>query len=498
MLKNLRLRSKSMLAALVFSILMFASNGANAQYCDFPGGYWGPYSPLITGVSVYEVNTSNVRVSGGQVSQKTGTGWDQYKNWGENYVGGKEGVQLGRRYEIYVQGLTNVNGYSGYCRVFFDLNANGKWTETGDYLGAWFINVGYLDYSNFTYSQEPWALSAYVNIPCNAPLAKTRIRVITGYSYLGGTPLSEPCVISYYDSPSYTFGKYYYGEVEDHEITILPDSPKSIPSDALVLNGSNQVVEDFTILSANQLYSQIWTGNQTSVPYPKPSLQFNTQQIGAQVQMEIQGPLPSTASIWKATTAQNGGSSTITLNAGNFTTITDSDGKVRYNYAPQFSSGPAANTSGLGDFTGTSGGEYKLIITIAGSGCPGAANRLFTVAFANDIAVSSISSPLNNDFPRYAKYGVGQTFKIEGVFQNVGLSDVTEFTTWYTIKDQNGTVQSSGTFVYDPNQVQSEIFGFNSIGKSLVLGTALTGFGTCSYVIRRPAMVGSVWFCTGA
>lgn len=439
MLKNLRLRTNAMLAAFVLSFLIFASNGAYAQYCEFTGGSWNEVCPRITSVKVDEVTSGNVFVKA--VSDKSNTGWDQYKNWGENYTGGSEGIQLGRRYRVTVGGLTSSSGYTGFIRVWMDINANGRWSDTGEYLGSATVFPGALNYSNFTYSVSTWTVNGYFfNVPCTAPLAKTRLRVMSSYNYMGGVAISEPCVISYYDSPGWTFGKLFYGEVEDHELTILPDAPKSIPSDLAVFNGSNVKVEDNTIFKANTTYNQVWAGNSTATPFPKPSLQFNSASVGSNIEMSIQGPLPSLATVWTAL-ASAGGSSIITVGSGgnNTTTITDSDGKTRFNLAPNFSSG-AFSPSGTGDFRGTSGGEYKLVIVVSGAGCAGAANRLFTVAFNNDVAVSTITSPLNNGFPKYAKYGVGQTIKLEAIFQNVGINPVTEFWGYYKIKDALGNV----------------------------------------------------------
>lgn len=471
MLKNLRLRANAMLAAFVLSFLIFASNGAYAQYCDFTGGSFYENCPRITSVKVDEITTGGVFVK--NVSDKSNTNYDSYKNWGENYVSGAEGIQLGRRYRVTVGGLTSSSGYSGYIRVWMDINANGKWSDTGEFLGYAIVYPGALDYSNFTYAVSAWSVTGWqFDVPCTAPLAKTRLRVISGYTYLGGTPISEPCVISYYDSPSYTFGKSFYGEVEDHELTILPDAPKSIPTDVAVFNSSNVKVEDFTLLLANTNYSQVWAGNSTNTPTPKPSLQFGSNTNGSIIQMRIEGPLPSTAVVWEARNGANS-SNTITMgqNGDVFSSqYTDSDGKLKYTFAPTRSSGPYS-PNGDGAFYGTSGGEYKLVITVAGTGCPGAANRLFTVAYPNDVAVASISSPLNNDFPKYAKYGVGQTVKLEAIFQNVGLNPVTEFWAYYTIKDASGKVIHYDSTYWDTTGSNGTILAMKSGEKiPLLLG----------------------------
>jgi len=90
-------------------------------------------------------------------------------------------------------------------------------------------------------------------------------------------------------------------------------------------------------------------GNPYNYYYEKPYVEFySAQPSGTQIKYSIQGPLPSTNIVYKALNASGG--DYIDMNGITKYVVNKATGI----YAP----------GGNGDFKGTSGGEYNLIITL--------------------------------------------------------------------------------------------------------------------------------------
>ena len=105
-------------------------------------------------------------------------------------------------------------------------------------------------------------------------------------------------------------------------------------------------------------------------------------------------------------------------------------------YTLQNARGPYAGANGT--FRGTQGGEYKVGITVSGSGCPGASYASFTVSWDNDLSANEVVAPRSNAAPSFYKYPQGTPIPVTGVFQNVGLNDITEFNAYAFIINAAG------------------------------------------------------------
>ncbi len=439
MKNTLRVKMSGLLLAMALAFVGFTGS-ASAQYCDFPAmTYYDFYGHL--NVATLNETSGLGGANGTQIFQNSTN-----KNDGYKFFGNVGNIVQGRFYRLTL--LQEAAVYFGYpytsSRVFLDFNGNGKFdvgTVPNEFVGE-YRQFSFPTY--YTIYHGPVTIAATFGIGCTSPLGDTRLRIITGYYYCpAGT--NNACYVNY---DYYGWG-YCYGEVEDYTLTVQPDAPKSIPSDTPVII-NNVKVEDWTIYDAGATYNQDWLGSTALSAKPKPQILFNgANQAGSTMEMYISGPLPSTAIVWRA--LQPGtNSNTMTLTNPVGTAFTDSDGKTRYRYVPTNATGVDAPGSN-GDFSGLSGGEYKFVFQLwsTGGGCPGVANRLFTVAWDNDVAAAAIISPLTSAAPRYTKYGVGQTIKINALYQNVGKNNVTKFTAKAYIRNKSGVLVDSIIYKYD-------------------------------------------------
>ena len=144
--------------------------------------------------------------------------------------------------------------------------------------------------------------------------------------------------------------------------------------------------------------------------FPKPSLSFR-QTNGQNITLtyRLVGPLPSTNVVYEA---RRFGNPSIAHTAAN-TSL--------FKYEMTEAVGPLAGVNGALDCRFAAGGAYRLEATYSIPGYTQSWQREFNIAFANDLAVRTIRSPLA--IPR--KYPRGVTVPISGIIQNVGLNNVT-------------------------------------------------------------------------
>ncbi|RPI67380.1 MAG: hypothetical protein EHM43_08455 [Ignavibacteriae bacterium] len=122
------------------------------------------------------------------------------------------------------------------------------------------------------------------------------------------------------------------------------------------------------------------------------------------------GPLPSTNVVYQA---RQSGNTTITHVASSSTLFT---------YTFNEATGSLAGANGTLDLTNAVGGSYRLEATYSVPGYNQTYNKVFIVAFPNDVATATIRSPLA--MPR--KYPRGVPIPVSVTIQNTGLNNVTD------------------------------------------------------------------------
>lgn len=417
-------------------------------------GYTAYYGSLIEEVAVYDMN--------GTLLMQNKTSQELYNKIGtvdcfEFFNNKMVQVSPGETYRFQVK-IRHVYGYaySGYdytycsstyysVRLFFDWNADGDFNDPGEW---WNSPTGsnptptWWAYRSSTRPPSapnntcpnPTVYDFIVKVPDNTEPAFARFRVMTSY-YYPTSPNSEydygymkyydsgqnACVNGYaYDYYSYGYSYVYsYGETEDYVIEYQLPIKATFPDDK----------EPNDLLKAGVLYNG--TGGN-----PKPYVVFySTQAAGMQMQFFINGPLPFTDEVYRATNPADGSD---WINIGGFST-----------YTMQRSKG-VFSVNNDGSFRSPNGGVYTLTIIIRK---PGTTDKVmkknFTVSWPMDLAIQGIISPRAAGAPDYFQYPrenpIGFTFE----YQNVGEGNITKFRAIAEIYGPNGNLIKTLTKIYD-------------------------------------------------
>jgi len=455
LIHNSLLKKVMMTAAMIIFMFAATHNTEAQEYCtDFgPNYYTTPvfcYPGYIGSFTYYDWYLDCPVIS---VRVTTDDGdevffYESGEEWTGCYVFQEEAplieLSLGATYFIEYTTLNKYYSYSGndYCemygyntyyvhRLFIDWNADGvfDWNyEPTEWINSdrtsnpnrQDLNERAL-YRNYQRCGTYHTYRYQVTVPDNAPLAQSRLRVMTSYYYPYPPYQPENACHNgywyYWMNPS-TYG-YNYGEVEDY----LVEFTLSI-KDAFPRAGS--------ILYAGQDYDGTTReyevdGEMQDVLFEHPMVLFGgAQSAGTILTYQISGPLPSTEVVFQAVDPTTG------------STNINVEGFSRYDIVE---SRGAASPYGTGVFNADQGGEYRLGVSVALPGKePSTKFYPFTVAWTNDLSVRNVVSPRTNVAPRFFKYMRGQTVPVIVEFQNVGLNDVTEFSANVVIKDDNGIV----------------------------------------------------------
>ena len=108
-------------------------------------------------------------------------------------------------------------------------------------------------------------------------------------------------------------------------------------------------------------------------------------------------------------------------------TLNGSMGTASYPEEPQF---------GDGSFETSHGGEYKVIANIVGK--PNPKIQTFTVSWKDDLSAINIIQPKENVAPDFQLYLQSDPIDLQGIIQNVGLDNITEFSAYLLIYDFAG------------------------------------------------------------
>lgn len=421
-MNNSQPNAKAGLKRLMLAIALFLGI-AGMQAIAQPGGYCvtypvadATYSACYTsqyGYYGYIQKVEFTDVATGQVVFSRSSADD-----GNCFYFGSDEVTLkiGKQYKVTLTGYPYYQygnyGFYYYSRCFIDWNMNGNFSDQGEYYGSIYTSAtANTGYSGGSYS---FAASWTFTVPCSVQVGKTRIRLAESAYYDAG---SNACYNGYvYNYPPYLY-VYSYGEVEDYVLNFIPDMEAVFPQ----ANG---------ILLADTLY------NGSSPAKPKPSATMGAvQPSGTILNYQITGPKPATTVVYEMLDPS---SNSPNINMGGY---------------KQYTAQKARGAYGLSDgsFLGTRGGEYKLSVQVSGAGCPGASYSPFTVSWRNDMAASEIISPKNNGAPRYMKYLRNNLIAVSGVFQNVGLNQVSEFWAYAYIVNSNGDTLQTLSRHWDAN-----------------------------------------------
>ncbi len=394
-----KLSIKSFLVAFVMLFAFIGNRQAQAQpsgYCVIwppPDGYsytWcnSYYFGWISSFKVVESGT------GTTIFERT-SGDDNCYYYGADEIN----IKIGRTYDVYFTQTVSYYYYYYYAsaRFFIDWQMNGNWTDPDEYLGY---------QGGYSYGRTgPVTWHYRFTVPCSVPPGKTRVRAMVGYYYYNTT--NDPCVLGYVYAP---YSYYVYGEAEDYVFNFIPD-----------IDGQFPAQDD--ILAVNEDYDG------SDAEHPKPFARMgSTQPAGTALNFKITGPRPSDDIVYEGIDPNT---SSIDIDMGGYA-----------QYDMQAARGPYAANGGDGTFRGTRGGEYLVAIQISGAGCPGASYASFTVSWPNDLSSNQIQSPRSNAAPSFYKYPQNSTIQVTGVFQNVGVNDITEFMAYAYI------VNSSGDTIY--------------------------------------------------
>lgn len=374
-------------------------NGATYEYCY-------SYYAYPTEVKVTDVAANTVifdRVSGDD---------------GCFYFAGETmNMKLGKTYKIDIQ-VYQTYYYYNTTRLFIDWNMNGV-------LGG--VDAG--EYYSFSrlYGSGTMNYTTTITVPCTVPIGLTRMRVLSAYYYDQG---NNACRNGYYyDGGSYQYS-YCYGGAEDYLINFVADVEAVYPP------------QDGIILAAT-----VYDGTtRAGVTYPKPMARMGqTQPAGAILKYQITGPRPSTNMVYEG------------LNPTNGTTSIDMGGYRQYDM--QKARGIYSYPSGASDgsFYSENGGEYKVGVSVSGSGCPGSSYSTFTVSWPRDMAANSIVSPYNNSAPRFHKYLRNNIISVSGIFQNVGTNNVSAFWAYAYVLNAAGDTVFRFAKHYDANNNPGDV-----------------------------------------
>jgi len=415
--RTTKLGIKSFLAAFV---LFFAFMGVEQAQAQGPGGYcqvWPPgddyeWSYTYCGSQYYGYITQFQIVdrSNGQTVFDRTSGDDNCYYYGADIIK----LKIGRNYRLNAAGFIyyGMYGYQANFRYFIDWNMNGTFNDANEYIGY-----------RATSGSQTRSTTFDFTVGCNIPPGITRTRLLFGYYYYNQN-WSDACNFGYeyhYDPYHY---KYIYGEGEDYLFEFIPDIDGQFP-------------EQGDILLVNTDYDGT---NGNTRPFARMG---STQPPGTILNYTITGPRPSSDVVYQGMDPNNG------------TPNIDMGGYAQYDM--QAARGPYAGNGGDGTFRGTRGGEYRLSITVSGSGCPGAAYSTFTVSWPNDMSANQILSPRSNAAPAFYKYPQGIPISIQAIFQNTGVNDVDEFMAYAYIVNSAGDTIGRYQYHYDADNNQQDV-----------------------------------------
>ena len=374
------------------------------------------------------------------------------------YESPQPSLYIGETYKFQLK-IAHIYGFmSYYCsstyytqRIFIDWNQDGDFKDQNP--DEWINHPG------GQYATPSWRgihsswgpscpnINTYeynIKIPDNIDPGKTRMRVMTAYysPYYGDYPLpNPPFLYGYYNTygadachngymydftqPPYNYGYGEldsYGETEDYVLDLSLPLKSTFPDN----------IAPNDILYANELYNGTTRtrytneGDPYQYYYEKPYVEFfGIQPSGSSIKYSIQGPLPSTTTVYTA----------LNPSGGEYIDISDLDkyviNKATGIYAP----------NGNGDFKSPKGGEYNLIITMKKpNGLEKAILKRFNVSWPNDLAVSEVISPEKSGPPRYYQFPPRVPVAVSAVYQNVGLNNITKFEAYADIYKADGTL----------------------------------------------------------
>jgi hypothetical protein len=451
------LLKKVMMTAAAIIFMFAASQNSNAQdYCiDFgPNAYNYPgitcYPGYLAALTYYDwyfdVPVVSVRIEsedGDEVlNYESGPAWQGCYVFQEDAPVAE--LSLGGTYFIEYTVLNKYYSYSGndYCelynyttyythRLFIDWNADGFFEGYADPYNEWINNdrsdnPNRLDlnervlWRNIQMCGEYHTYRYQVTVPDNAPLTQTRMRVMAAYYYpYPPYPPENACFNGYfypYDGTAITYA-YNYGEVEDYVIEFTLAIKDAFPRGGSILYAGQDY--DGTTREINI------QDEMQDVFFEHPMVLFGgAQSAGTKMTYKITGPMPSTNVVFEAIDPING------------STNINVEGYARYDI---IESRGSASPYGTGVFNADQGGEYRLAVSLSLPGKdPNTKFYPFTVAWTNDLSVRNVVSPRTSVAPRYYKYMRGTTVPVIVEFQNVGITDVTEFSANVIIRDDNG------------------------------------------------------------
>jgi hypothetical protein len=468
MMKTLRMAlPKALMAAAISLIFLMGFGQAKAQpsnYCiptELEGGGRYRCNPVYypTNYSYYNYYYPNSIVHV-KVYNDGHTPIDRES--GDDFEGcyvetGVTGITyLGDDYKVYIKVKNMYYNYRGTdyciqynytwmrftCRLFIDWNADGDFEDTDEWVNhnfdAHHNRENNHPSNNYRYRYQPGGCGGYtefefdINISTSFEPGKRVMRVMHAYNYPYSYYSPEnACHNGYFDRwsspPRYA---YDYGEVEDYVLDFQYNFEDLFP-------------DQDDLLYAGQLYNgETRTFEGEEMYFDKPFVEFgNPQQEGNTMTFKIVGPLPSTSAVYTA--LDEDGNEEIDIAGG-------PDNKVLFEF--NNAKGPAA-VGGNGDFKSNRGGVFKVVIVLMRPGSPARTiNKVFTVAWDDDLSARQIVSPKSNVAPRFFKYLSGYTIPFTAKFQNTGLNDITEFDAYARIVDQDGDTLYRDNYHYEtPN-----------------------------------------------
>ncbi|MBS4001604.1 MAG: hypothetical protein KGZ71_14095, partial [Desulfobulbaceae bacterium] len=178
-----RLSARLIMVGLLFAMFGAMTNTANSQtYCE-PYYY---YSSNYMGIDYVEV-----------ADMTNSSGWT--KSPGYAFYSSKTAtMKPGQTIDFYVEfGYT----YAMELAIWIDWDQDGKFAkEEAVYTSS--------------YGESYWGYESSFKVPDNAKIGKTRMRIMSEYTWTSGGSVSDPCGTS-----------YYYGECEDYVVDVLPNAP---------------------------------------------------------------------------------------------------------------------------------------------------------------------------------------------------------------------------------------------------------------------------------
>ncbi|MFW5702167.1 MAG: GEVED domain-containing protein, partial [Bacteroidota bacterium] len=411
------------------------------EYLPSISSYYDWYFPaMITHVKIYNNEKTALERESGNDPETDFEGC-----WIDTGVEGE--LALGGDYKLYVKVQEVYYSYSGndYCemynyrtyyttRIFIDWNMDGIFDpspESGEWINDDRYNhpnrINNHPSNNYTwrYMEDCSAETEFeyvIHVPSDIEPGKTKMRVMHSY-YYPYSPYYDPanaCYNGYYNytqnPPSYVYG---YGEVEDYILNFQLAFKESFPDD----------VPPRDILLANHLYNgETRTIDGEEMEFPQPSVTFGApQDDDVTLNYQIVGPLPSDEVVYEGIDPVTGSTNIQVGGTGDaYYEIQDAQGRF---------------AESAGGFKATSGGEYRLVLTVNKTGSPSrSASKIFTVMWDDDISVREIESPKSNQTSGNFKYLAGQSIDFKAAVQNTGLNPVTSFDTEARIYDPDGNL----------------------------------------------------------